>query len=153
MTFDPDNVRVDLLRIKRKLYISYPEGSKERSDFLIASKVSELGYLTKLVDPETVRIVFEEYKYRLRSEIYSFLSCIIIGFCLSMTLLGFHQSHPTNLWLALYKLPFLFGVGYSGTHIAHFIRDWKDFQPFRHEYENLKKKIAKLMDEIKGLTK
>ncbi len=153
MAFDPENVRVDLLRIKRKLYISYPEGSKERQDFLFASKLSELGYLQKLLDPATVEAAFEEYRYRLRSEIYSMLGSLVIGFLLSLMLLGFHQSHPTNVWLGLYKLPFLFGIGFGSSHIAHLINHYRDFQPFKVEYENLKIKIEKLVEEIKGLAK
>ena len=55
MALDPDLVRIDLLRVKRKLFLQYQEGSKERQDFVVASKLSELGYLSKLADPATVR--------------------------------------------------------------------------------------------------
>jgi|SRR5665213_348128 hypothetical protein len=153
MTFDPDNVRVDLLKVKRKIYISYPEGSKEREDFLFASKLSELGYLTKLVDPVLVSDVYADYNDRLTSEVFTIVSCLGVGLGISIAMLGFHQSHPHSEWLSLYILPFLFGVGFAGTHVSHLVKNWKDFQPFRKECETLRKRIEKLTKEIKGLAK
>lgn len=152
MSIDPDNVRVDLLRIKRKLFLQYPEGSKERQDFLFASKLAELNYLQNLVNPDVVDAVFGEYHRQLRFEVLSIFVSIVLGFCLSVTLLGYHQAHPGITWLSLYKLPFLFGIGSAGMHSYHLVRHWQQFQPFRDEYATLRTKIGKLIDEIKGLT-
>jgi|SRR5579863_2820104 len=151
MPVDPDNVRVDLLRIKRKLYISHPEGSKERQDFLFASKLTELNYLQRLVNPDVVDAVFGEYNKRLRLEALNIVLSIVFGFCLSVTLLGYHQAHPAITWLSLYRLPFFFGIGSAGTHAYHLVRHWQQFQPFRNEYATLRVKIERLINEIKGL--
>lgn len=151
MPLDPDLIRIDLLRCKRKIYISYPEGSKERQDFLFASKLAELGYLTKLVDPILVSDVYDDYNDRLNSEIFTILGCLGIGLGISIAMFGFHQSHLHNEWLSLYVVPFLFGVGFAGTHVSHLLKNWKDFQPFRKECDVLRKRIEKLTQEIKGL--
>jgi hypothetical protein len=151
MALDPDLVRIDLLRVKRKLFLQYQEGSKERQDFVVASKLSELGYLSKLADPATVELVFEEYSRQQRSEIVTILIGIGFGVCLSVMLLGFHQSHLTNLWLSFYYLPGVWGVAWSAIHVFHMIDQWRKFQPFQKEYAVLRRKIDKLENELKGL--
>jgi len=151
MPFDPDLVRVDLLRIKRKLYISYPEGSKERKDFLLASKVAELSYLQKLVEPDTVVMVFEEYAKQFKNEVINFILCLGLGVTMTFLMLGFHQLHPTNFFLLFWRMPCFIGIGFAGTHVGHAIENWKLFQPFKREYATLRGKIEKLTQELKGL--
>lgn len=153
MALNPDQIRVDLLRIKRMLYISYPEGSKERQDFLLASKVSELGYLQKLITPNIVDLVFEEYSKQQRAEAINFTTCSLGGICLSVMLLGFHQLHPQTMWLLTYPIPCLIGVGYAITHVFHAVANWKSLQPFQEEYERINKKIEKILKEISDLSK
>ncbi len=153
MPLNPDQVRVDLLRIKRKLYISYPEGSKERQDFLLASKVSELSYLQKMISPDTVDLVFDEYSKQQRAEAINFAISLMSGMCLSVMLLGFHQLHPQNMWLSAYPIPGLIGIGYAITHVFHAMGHWKDVQPFKDEYEKIEKKIEKILKEIKDISK
>ena len=153
MALNPDQVRVDLLRIKRKLYISYPEGSKERQDFLLASKVSELSYLQKLIAPDIVDLVFEEYSKQQRAEAINFATSLASGICLSVMLLGFHQLHPQNMWLSTYPIPGLIGVGYAITHVFHAIKHWKSLQPFKEEYERIENKIERIIKEIKDISK
>jgi hypothetical protein len=153
MSTDPDRVRIDLLVCKRKLYISYPEGSAQRQEFLFASKLTELTYLQKLVNPDIVNAVFGEYHKRLRLEVLNIVISIVFGFCLSVTLFGYHQAHLAITWLSFYKLPFFFGMFSAGTHTYHLIKHWQQFQPFKDEYATLKVKIEKLINEIKGLAK
>lgn len=153
MPLDPDNVRVDLLRIKRKLYISYPEGSKERQDFLLASKLSELTYLQKLVSPDIVEEVFREYDRQVRLELFNILTSFMFGLIFSVMLFGFHQLYPTSSWLSLFPLPCGMGIGFASLHVWHLIDQKKKFMPFQQEYETLRKKILKLTEELKGLSK
>ena len=153
MALDPDYVRVDLLLVKRKLFLSFPEGSKERKDFVVASKLSELGYLSKLANPETVVLVFEEYRKQQRFEIYVILIGIGFGACLSVMLLGFHQLHSANSWLSFYYLPGVCGVAWVVLHIYHMIDRWRKFQPFKREYAVIRRKIEKLENELRGMAK
>lgn len=150
MPFDPDLVRVDLLRIKRKLYISYPEGSKERQDFLLASKIAELGYLQKLLDPATVQMVFDEYHRQLKNEVINCGLCLIIGLCFTFMLLGYHQLHPAVRWLAFWRLPGFIGVGFALSHVNHAIDNWRQFKPFKAEYNVLRNKIEKIVNELRA---
>lgn len=148
---DSDLVRVDLLKVKRLIYLSYPEGSQERQDFLYASKLSELNYLSKLVPPEIVDMVFDEYARLRKEELISIGLSIGIGICVSMFMFGMHKTFPlTWVWKFWY-------AGIAGAlletvrHIGHMILDWRKVQPFREEYDELGKKIKKLTDELKDL--
>lgn len=153
MALNPDQVRVDLLRIKRKLYISYPEGSKERQDFLLASKLAELNYLQKMIAPDLVDLVFEEYKKQQKAEAINAAFGILSGLCVSIMLLGYHQLYPRNPWLSLYPMPLLMGLIYAVTHTVHALEHWKSFQPFKKEYQKILQKVEKIMKEIHDLAK
>jgi hypothetical protein len=153
MPLDHNNIRVDILRIKRKLYISYPEGSMERKEFLLASKLSELKYLQTLVAPDLIDTVFDEYKSQQRAETANICVCVIGGICLSVMMLGFHQLHPANIWLKSFYVPAIAGIGYGLTHVYHFIQYHKSMIPFKLEYEKIGKKIEKLLKEIKDISK
>jgi hypothetical protein len=153
MPINPDQVRVDLLRIKRKLYISYPEGSKERQEFLLASKLSELGYLQKMISPDIVDLVFDEYKKQQRAETINIATSFLSGACLTVMLLGFHQLHPTNLWLMAFPLPAFVGMLVGFTHVFHAIDHWKSMKPFKAEYEKISEKIERILKEITELSK
>lgn len=153
MPINPDQVRVDLLRIKRKLYISYPEGSKERREFLLATKLSELKYLQKLITPDIIDMVFDEYKKQQKSEAFNISLSFLSGACLSVMMFGYHQLYPHNVWLTLYPLPLLLGAFNGVNHIIHAVGHWKTLQPFKAEYEKMSKKVEKLLKEIQDLSK
>jgi hypothetical protein len=153
MALDPDQVRVDLLRIKRKLYLSYPEGSKERQSFLIASKLSELAYLQGLITPATTDEIFAEYGRQMKIELLNIGMCLGFGLCLTMMLLGFHQLHPGSILLSLYQFPFIIGLGWALFHVFHMVEHWQKFQPFKEECDILQERINKLISEIKEITK
>jgi len=146
---DPDLIRCDLLKIKRMLYLSYKDGSPEQLEFLKASKLSELGYLSRLVPEETITLVYEEYNYRIKEELIYIGFCLVMGFGTSLSLFGFHQAHPNIVWLSFYKWPFGFGFYFSLKHIYHMIQEWRKIQPFRKEHSELLKRMAKLKNEIK----
>src|ERR1035437_4316508 len=148
MAFDPDLVRVDLMRIKRKIYISYPEGSKERKDFLLAFKLNELAYLQKLLDPVMVDLAFEEYNRQLKNEVINFGLCLVLGLCFTFMFLPYHQLHSTNLWLNFWCMPAVIGVLWASTHVYHAVKLWRQFKPFRREYNVIRRKIEKLGNEI-----
>lgn len=153
MSMDPDIVRVDLLRVKRKLFMGYPEGSKERQEFVLATKLSELAYLQGLITPEKVDDILEEYITVVHTEAIHILFTLCVGSFLSILLLYFHQLHTLNLWFSLWYLPGLLGIGIISQHIYHLYLNWKKIQPFNKEYIILQGKIQKLLEEIKGLVK
>ena len=153
MSLDPDLVRIDLLRTKRLLYLQYAEGSQEQKDFLYASKLSELNYLSKLAPPEIVNFIDEEYARLRKDELKNIGLSIGIGLCSAMFMYGMHQEFPlTWVWKFWY-------AGIAGTlfetvrHIYHMILDWRKVQPFKVEYSELSKKIEKLTNELKDIIK
>jgi hypothetical protein len=151
MSLDSDLVRVDLLKAKRLIYLSYPEGSQERKDFLYASKLSELNYLTKLVPPDVADFVFGEYAKLRKFELISIGFSIILGVGISIAMFGMHRSFPhAFLWKFWYG-GLSGGLLDASRHIWHMVRDWRKVQPFKVEYETLSKKIEKLTKELKGL--
>jgi len=148
---DPDLVRIDLLRCKRLIYLSYPEGSQERKDFLYASKLSELKYLSKMVPPEIVDMVFDEYAKLRKNELLSIGLSIIAGVSVSVLMLGMHKIFPL-VWVWKFWYAGIAGVFLEIIrHSWHMILDWRKVQPFREEYAELGKKIKKLTEELKGL--
>jgi hypothetical protein len=151
MNTDPDNVRVDLLRVKRKLYISYPEGSKERKEFVLASKLSELSHLQHLVTPDMVDMVFDEYMKATKGELFQILLSYCSGCCFSVMFFGFHQLNPHSVWFSFWMVPAIAGFINGSRHVYHLLQNWQRLQPFKKEYASIQERIQKVMGEIKGL--
>jgi hypothetical protein len=151
MSLDSDLVRVDLLKVKRKLYLSYPVGSKERSDFLAASKLSELNYLSKLVPPDLADLVFTEYKKLIRSEVLDILMSLGMGICASLALFSLHTQYSSTTFLHFWHLPFWFGLGISAKHVWNMVFQWRKMKPFHKEYQELQRRISKLNNELKDI--
>jgi hypothetical protein len=151
MALDGDLVRIDLLKAKRLIYLSYPEGSRERQDFLYASKLSELNYLTKIVPPEIVNFVFDEYTRLRKNELRNIGLSIGMGLSTALFMFLMHKIYPlTWLWKFWY-CGIVGGILETVRHMIHMILDWRKVQPFREEYAELSKKILKLTKELKGL--
>jgi hypothetical protein len=148
---DSDLVRVDLLKVKRLIYLSYPEGSRERADFLYAAKLSELNYLSKIVPPEIVNMVFDEYAKLRKGELLSIGLSIGIGLSVAMFMFGMHKTFPLTWVWKFWYAGIAGGLLETVRHIGHMILDWRKVQPFREEYAELSKKIRKLTNELKGL--
>jgi len=145
---DADLVRVDLVKIKRKLFLSYPKGSVEREHFLLSSKLSELSYLTKLIPKEEAEIVFAEYKKALKIELFCIISInllgLVIGAMLGVFSLVYHKG-PFILWVFS---PILVGLACSVPGMIRMRNLWRDIQPFKKEYNSIQEKIRKITDEF-----
>lgn len=151
MAIDPDLVRIDLLRCKRQLYLMYPEGSKERSDFLATSKLSEINYLSNLVPKEVSALVFQEYRRTIKFEILDIVVYFAIGVAISSSLYFCHLFLPKNLWLHFWSVPFCLSIFESLRHIWYIVNQWKKMKPFRLEYKELQVRINKLRGELKDI--
>jgi hypothetical protein len=145
MPLDPDLIRVDLLKVKRKLYSQYPEGSKERQEFLISSKLSELRHLSQLLPEDSVSVVFEEHKNFMLKEKISISLNLLSGVFLSW--LFYETSILHQVWFTgILATLFLVGV-----HVKHIYDFNKKMEPFRQEYEVLQGKIDKIKKELRDL--
>ena len=151
MALDSDNIRVDLLRVRRKLFLQYPEGSKERADFIFASKLSELSYLSKLVSPDVVDALYIEHSNIQKFELLNIFVCFGIGAFFMLMMFASHKALPHNIFLQWYSVPMVVGVIFALTHVFHLVDEWRKFKPVHNEYEGLRKKIEKLTEELKGL--
>jgi hypothetical protein len=149
MALDPDSVRVDLLKVKRKIYTSFPEDSQAQKDFLLASKHAEIRYLSGLVASDMVDLVFGEYKNSLKFELLDIGVCLGIGLCFSVMLFAFHQAHPKNILLGFFMgWPLMVGFYFSSYHIWHIVDQWKKMKPFKKNVQEIKNKIEKLNGEL-----
>jgi hypothetical protein len=149
---DSDLVRIDLLRLKRKLYNSYPEGSVERQTFLMASKLSEIGYLSNVVPPDVVNFVFDEYKFKIKQEIIDILVNFGMGVSLGLLLAGVHGIYPKNsfMWF-FWFLPSLLFLANGIRHTYRLIACWWSMRGFRKEYKVINDQIKKLSNEVKRI--
>ena len=146
---DPDSVRVDLLRVKRKIYEMYPEGSEERKSFVILSKLSEMGYLMNLVPPKEIARITDQYKAELRSELKSVFYKFMWGGGISIWFFIAHLDFPNSLlfcfwWVGL-VVAFIDSLrnGFSALKIA------KKMNPFFNEYKVVQNRIQEITKDLK----
>jgi len=151
MPLDPDLVRCDLLKIKRKLYNSYPENSDARKNFLMASKLGEIGYLSKIVPPDVVNVVFDEYKFKVKQNLIDFIISLSLAISSGLLLNGCHQLYPKDLLFSLwYIFPCIFLLN-GIRHLWNIGYAWYGMKDFRKEYKLIKEQIKKLSDEVKRI--
>jgi hypothetical protein len=153
MPLNPDQVRVDLLRIKRKLYLSYPEGSKERQDFLLGTKLAELTYLQGMIVPSAVDPILGEYARKQAVEYMDALFYLFAGVFSSAILLACRHFDPRNVWYRFWYLPIILWTAHANRPISRLIVNWRRLQPFKRECAKISKKVQKLMKEIHDLSK
>lgn len=153
MGTDPDRIRVDLIRAKRQVYISYPEGSPERKEFMLASKMNELRYLQKLAPHDMMDLMLEEYMAVVKLEALQIFTSLALGASLGLTLLGYHTLHPSSFLLSLWPIPIGLGIGFASQHIYHLVQNWRRLKPFKDDFLHIQSKITKLLNEIKNLAK
>lgn len=151
MSIDPDRIRVDLLRAKRKVFLEYPEGSLERKNFLLVAKMSEVDYLTKTIPVELVTSVVGDFERAVKDEAKIGVMALFTGVFLSAFLYIFHVIYPENFLLSLWRVGWFVGIAEMLRHGWHVVGMRKKVTPLLKEYDALKEKIKKLNNEIKGL--
>lgn len=149
MPIDPDQVRVDLLKVKRKIFISFPEGSKERNEFMLASKLYELKHLAI---SDTFGMVLEEYVKGAKSELLTIMMNLCIGVCISAFFFGLHEAHQNNSWYKFWYIPVVVGIIHASRHVYHLVINWQKLKPFKKDHLVLQEKMKNLLAEIRKLT-
>lgn len=152
MALDSDLVRVDLLKLKRKLYNSYPEGSEERKTFLVASKLSEIGYLSKVIPPDIVNFVFEEYNYKIKIEILDIIVNSAMAISLGLILFSFHGLYFKNFIFSFWYIPSGLFLINGLRHLWNLVAYWWGMRDFKKEYGVIKDQIKKLSGEVKRIS-
>lgn len=151
MSPDPDLIRCDLLKIKRKIFLSFPEGSVERQNFILSSKLSELDYLSGLIPSSTSNSVFAEYEKSLVSELKYIFWGLGCGLCLSFILFLLHRLYPDNMFLIFFSVPFCMSALFSISPFLCMIDQWRKMKPFKKELHELQNRILKLSKEIRDI--
>lgn len=148
---DSDLVRVDLLRLKRKLYNSYPEGSVERKTFLLASKISEIGYLSHVVPPDVVKFVFDEYHYKMKMELLDILLNFGLTISIGFLMRSLHNLYGKNIILSFWYFPLSLFFFNGLRHVWNVFSTWRSMRDFKNEYTIINDKIKKLSEEVKKI--
>lgn len=151
MAIEPDRIRVDLMKLKRKIFLSYPYGSRERKDFLLKNKLNEISFLSKMIPEESATVVFDAYKAALRLELLNIFIALCGGGCFAMMMVGFYAAYPKQTWLSCWYAPLIMGLCFAGSHVKHIIDQWQGIKPFQKEYEKIQEQIKKLRKDTKNL--
>lgn len=151
MRLDPDLVRVDLLKVKRKLYLSLADNPVEQKNFLLSTKKSELSYFKQQMPPELTEHVFQEHEKMLKKEYYHIgfnIMLAFVGLALSILLYkGF--NHLWILYMGL--MPFMYGLCSAYFHMQHVSDAITKIQPFIKEYNTVTGHIKRLTNELKQI--
>lgn len=93
MNEDKDNVRVDLLKFRRKAFLSYAEGSEERKKFLKTILENELRLTKQEVPHELINFLIEEDGLAWQNATKNIILCIIsLAFSIAAAIL-FHTIY------------------------------------------------------------
>lgn len=143
---DPDLIRVDVLRVKRKIYLSLPENRKK--DFLVASKLSELSYLQKIIPKDMADHMFDEYYKELKYQLINIFISLISGISISIFLWCWNKIFPHIALKYIWVLGLIIGFIVACKHAYFIYLDWQKIKPFREDYQNLQNRIGKLWEEM-----
>lgn len=150
MPLDSDLIRVDLLLVKRKIYLSLST-YKERQDFLMSSKLSEIGYLSSLVSPDVVSLVFDEHNKIMREEFLDIFVCALLEISFFVLFYIMHMVSSKHFWSYILLIPFFIIFVESFRHILHIKEECEKIKPFKQGFNLLQERIDKLSNEIKDM--
>jgi hypothetical protein len=143
---DKDQVRVDLLKFRRKAYLSYPEGSPERKKFLKTILENELRLTEKEVPQTLIDFLIEGDKTFLWSTIRKFLGWFVASmFCLTVFVL----IHTKLSLLILIPGGACLAVG-----IIYLEKYWayrKNIETVKKYSNDMKKYMNRISNDIKRL--
>lgn len=149
---EPDQIRVDLLKVRRKMYLSYPENSQERKNFLLLSKLSELGYLSGIAPEKLANSMFEKYDIAMNRMGVQITLSLFFGIIFSWLFVITSFMFPNVLFLKFaWIIPAYLGLTFSLDPIYKVCRFYKAMKPFRDAYLKLKKRVNLLHEETQKL--
>ena len=148
MPLDPDQIRVDILKVQRKIFLSYPQGSKEREDFLRSSKIHSINYLSKLVPKELASEIFDEFEKGITEEIQNIAIKIFAGSLFPLIMFILHLYYPKVQLLNLWAVGWLLVIPHIIPNLLNIYKHWKKFEPFKKEYLDLQERIKKLQEDL-----
>jgi hypothetical protein len=144
---DKDNIRVDLLKLRRKAYLEYPEGSKERKMFLKTILENELKLTEMEMPKEILNLVMEGDKMvfwdSLRKSIAWFGLGVLSYFA------AFSLRHSA-LAIPFYICgPFFLGMG--GQYLYEYWLYRESVKSVKKYSQDMNQHINKISNDIKRL--
>jgi len=147
---EQDNVRVDLLKFRRKAFLSYPEGSKERRTFLKTVLSNELRLAQEDVPDEFVNFIVDGKKivfWSIFKDAVGWLgTALLCGILFPILFIKYRQP------LSFILIPI--GAVCLAMGLKYFYSYWEYIRSVKivESYSNgLKKYIDKVSNDIKRL--
>ena len=146
---EKENIRVDLLKFRRKAYLSYPEGSNERKTFLKVILENELRHTENDVPPEFMDLILAGSAEVLKSTLKEVF--ILFGICVLCSFLF------VEMWPKIHYLDIIFLVGgagcliSSGLKIKDYFRYRKNMGIIEKHANDVKKQMNRISNDIKRL--
>jgi hypothetical protein len=143
---DKDNIRVDLLKFRRKAYLAYPYGSPERKKFLKVILENELRLTKQEIPQPIIDFVTEGNKTIIWNSLKKFLWCLAASlFCV----LVFSFLH--SKWSLLILLPGGACLGVGLSYLGQYFGYRKSLQTVKQYSDDMNKYVSKISNEIKRL--
>jgi hypothetical protein len=144
---DKDNIRVDLLKFRRKAYLEYPEGSPERKNFLKIILQNELRLTEMEMPKEIVTLVIEGDKMVFWQSMRSFSLWAIPAFLLYFIGFLLQKYH----WNFIF---YLLGSVLLAKGTQYFYEYWlyrKSMKTVQQYSQDMNQYINKISNDIKRL--
>lgn len=149
MSDDKDNVRVDLLKFRRKAYLSYPEGSIERKNFLKTVLETELRLTEQDIPRELINFIVDGNREAFKKTMKQFF----IWFGWAVVNSGIYA------WMfsdhKLFSFVFLFtGVGCMTVAFQHLYEYWayrKSVKTVKQYSQEMQQYMNRISNDIKRL--
>jgi len=144
-----DNVRIDLLKFRRKAYNSYPEGSMQRKEFLKTILQNELRLTKDDVPHDIINLVIEGQQIVLADTLKKIFGWLALA---SLNLVLF-----TYFWPSIRYFSSIFiGVGAACLSLAidklvEYYRYYKSVDVIKKYSNDINKHMTKISNDIKRL--
>jgi hypothetical protein len=147
---DRENVRIDLLKVRHKIYTSYPPYSEERKRFVREAKISaleELAYSSQMTSKEAMLAMIDSSKKLMVKEVLKVSGFIIL-------LIGAFYLYPylhttlESILIAIIQVVLSIGVFVYLKCIRNTLKSLKSLDQY---YTQVHEKMSKMSEDIRKL--
>ena len=149
MNEDKDNVRVDLLKFRRKAYLSYPENSPERKNFLKTILKNELMLTESEVPASLINFAIEGKGVVFWNAVQKSIPWFGIAVLCNILFFILTHYHKTFAFFFL-----MFGAGCIGmtiNYIYDYVLYYQNTKAAQKYLNDMNKYMNKISNEIKKL--
>ena len=148
MNDENDRIRVDLLKFRRKAFLSYPEGSPERKTFLKTILQNELRLTTQEMPQDVLNLVVEGDKFFFKQAVKKALPWFGFSICMTAAFAFiFHRSVLSYIFLIMGGISMAGGL----EHIIEYF-NYRESVKIIEEYSNdVRKHMDRISSDIRRL--